>query len=253
MRLAKMFHNRTNAVTFIATVTLTVGAGCNPGALQVPQAPSLDAEVAAYQSPSGTIDTARVDATFAAAQQRLADLHLDWLPDVVADLLGRVRTRLDSSGLADDPTTAARTDRPSIDAVATVTRTCRDAAGNAAGALGATAIVQDGRLTPVVWGTADGCALHLTLADRTLVDARLSGELDLYLYGPVPHNLSETQVLVKFSGMIGTADEGEHRLRLPDRLSALRIPGPRQQRRRRHRVRRQRRADFAREQRDLRL
>ena len=45
--------------------------------------------------PTATLDTSNIDQVRADAQARLDELHLDWLPGVVSDLLVRLRTRLD--------------------------------------------------------------------------------------------------------------------------------------------------------------
>ena len=87
----------------------------------------MDALVAAYESPTGTFDTAKAEDTLMRAQARLEELQLDWLPDVMSEVLARVDSRLDDSGLSGDPATLTDTDpdRPIIDAYATVHRVCK--------------------------------------------------------------------------------------------------------------------------------
>ena len=80
--------------------------------------------VALYDMPTADLDEASVEQALATAQTRLADLHTDWLPDVVSTLLARLRSRLDAGGLEDDPADVPERDRTQLTAVVNVHRIC---------------------------------------------------------------------------------------------------------------------------------
>ena len=95
-------------------VALVLVAGCGPDPVVLPTPPmqtEMDALVAAYESPTGTFDTAKAEDTVMRAQARLEELQLDWLPDLMSKCSARVDSRLDQSGLSDDPATLTDTDR----------------------------------------------------------------------------------------------------------------------------------------------
>src|SRR5205823_14572060 len=110
-----------------------------------------------YESPTGTIDVASIQQTLDAVDARLSEMHLDWLPDLVAEALMRIYQRLADADEPTDPGAGVQTNHVVIDAVIVLHRTCRgwndppgppDAAAN--GTLELTAVVDHGRLRPDV-------------------------------------------------------------------------------------------------------
>ncbi len=199
-----------------------VALGCGPGTITLPT-PPMEAETAAlvmtYQMPTANLDTGNIDQVRADAQTRLAQLNLDWLPDLLSQALVQLRSRLDAAGLPDDPTTTPDSRRGQLTAVATITRICAgwsDPAGPpdqaANGSVEVTAIADTGKLNPEIWGTATSCLTRfppagstgaVASATSTVVNATLDGTLILYSLGPLPKDTSEAQLLVVFSGSIG--------------------------------------------------
>jgi hypothetical protein len=187
----------------------------------------MEAETAAlvmtYQMPTGNLNTGNIDQVRADAQTRLAELNLDWLPDLLSQALVQLRSRLDAAGLPDDPTTTPDSRRGQLTAVATITRICAgwsdppgppDQAAN--GSVEVTAIADTGKLNPEIWGTATSCLARfppagstgaVASATSTVVNATLDGTLILYSLGPLPKDTSEAQLLVVFSGSIGVGDQ----------------------------------------------
>lgn len=200
--------------------------GCGPSTVTLPT-PPMEAETAAlvmtYQMPTGNLNTGNIDQVRADAQTRLAELHLDWLPDLLSQALAQLRTRLDAAGLPDDPTTTPDPRRGQLTAVATITRICAgwsDPAGPpdqaANGSVEVTAIADTGKLNPEIWGTATSCLARFPPAGSTgavasntstVVNATLDGTLILYSLGPLPQNTSDAQLLVVFDGSIGVGDQ----------------------------------------------
>jgi hypothetical protein len=209
-----------------AIVLAAVALGCGPDTV-TPPTPPMQAETAAlvmtYQMPTGNLDTSNIDQVRSDAQARLAELHLDWLPDLLSQALTDVRTRLDAAGLPDDPESMPDTRRGQLTAVVTVTRICAgwsDPAGPpdqaANGSIVVTAVADTGKLNPEIWGTATSCLARfppagstgtVASATSTVVNATLNGTLILYSLGPLPQNTSDAQLLVVFDGSIGVGDQ----------------------------------------------
>jgi hypothetical protein len=203
-----------------ALALATLALGCGPGNTTLPT-PPMAAETAAlvmtYQMPTGNLDTSNIDQVLSDAQTRLAELHLDWLPDLLSQALAGLRTRLDAAGLPDDPGSTPDPSRGQLTAVVNVTRICAgwsdppgppDASAN--GSVAVTAIVDTGKINPEVWGTATSCLALFppagstgAVASATSVDATLNGTLVIYLLGPLPADPSDAQMLVTFTGSIG--------------------------------------------------
>jgi hypothetical protein len=157
------------------------------------------------------------------AQTRLAQLNLDWLPDLLSNALTQLRTRLDAAGLPDDPTTMPDTRKAQLTAVVTVTRICAgwsdpagppDQATN--GSVEVTAIADTGKLNPEIWGTATSCLARfppagstgtVASATSTVANATLNGTLIFYSLGPLPSDPSDAQLLVVFSGSLGAGSQ----------------------------------------------
>jgi hypothetical protein len=221
-------------VNRLAGIGLVLGAGfaaiaatgCGPDPVDVPTPPLAEetaAIVATYDAPTGSIDTANLQRTVQQAGARLEELNLDWLPDLIAEALTRLRTRFDEGGLPADPAAPPDDDRARITAVVNLTRICRgwdDPAGppNAAanGDIEVTAVVEATQLTRQAWGTATACHARLDPIDTPVLDevalssgvnAFVDGTLILYLFGPLPRTGSEADFLLRFSGQIGRQEQ----------------------------------------------
>lgn len=191
-------------------------AGCGDS-FTLPPSPDMSALVATYQNPTGTIDPTQLAQIMSDAQMKIAQLHPEWLPDLVATALTRLRSRLADSGLSTDPTETANHDTQSIDAVLTIMQICKgwadpigpvDAAQN--GSFQFTAVVEDGRVRQTMGGTASMCDARLQPTNNvvlsTIIDIKafLDGTLNLYLYSGLPTSVADTDVLVQVMGQIGT-------------------------------------------------
>ena len=202
-----------------SVVGLVVAAGCGPDPVVLPTPPmetEMAALVAAYESPTGTFDTTKAEDTLMRAQSRLEELQLDWLPELMSDVLARVDSRLDESGLSDDPATLTDTDpdRPIIDAYATVHRICRgwvDSAGQpdeaSNGSIEITAVVEDGFLSRDVWGTATNCHARMSPVGNVAIDGFLDGTVILHLEGALTQDVSQARFLFYLTGSMGVASK----------------------------------------------
>lgn len=200
-------------------------AACAPSPIALPDAPhkaQMDTIAAVYESPTGTIDVAQIQTTLDAVDARLAEMHLDWLPDLVAEALMGITRRLSDADEPTDPDAGIQTDHVIIDAVIDLNRVCRgwsdppgppDAAAN--GTVHLTAVIDEGILRPDVWGSASACRTRLDPIDGASalivmpsVDVNLSvdGSLDIRLYGPLPRSVGEAKFLLLFSGRLGADD-----------------------------------------------
>lgn len=208
-----------------AAVAVALGvARCSPD-VTLPTPPNqaqTAALVAVYQMPTATLDPSTIDKVLADALLRLADLHLDFLPDLISNLLVAVQRRVDEGGLSDNPATRVDESRAQVSASIEVHRICPgwsdpagppDEAQN--GALDMTVIVDTGRLNPELWGTATACKLRvppagtasatasaISVVTPPVVNATLDGTLIVYDLGPLPQTAGEAQFLLTFDGMI---------------------------------------------------
>jgi hypothetical protein len=201
-----------------ALVGAAVIAGCGPDPVVLPTPPmkaEMAALVAAYDSPTGTFDTTRAEDTLMRAQARLDELQLDWVPELMSEVLARVDSRLDQNGLSGDPATLTDTDpdRPIIDAYATVHRVCKgwvdtagqpDEANN--GSIEITAVVDDGFLSRDAWGTATNCHARMLPAGRAAFDGYLDGTVILHLEGALTQDVSQARFLFYLTGSMGVAN-----------------------------------------------
>ncbi len=228
----------------LLATTITLGlaaAGCGASDLQLPPPPDVTALVAAYDAPTAAIDVGMLDQLRTDVQARLVVLHLDWLPELIADALTPLGARLDANGFS-DPNAAPPTNRPVIDAVIRLDRVCKgwddppgppDAAQN--GSINLTAVVEDGRARPTLEAQATKCRARVqpsgvaVRGNPVAVDGYLDGTLDVYFYGRVPRTAAETDVLVQIQGQIGTSGqtvsgEADFRVRFPDLVFKLDRP-----------------------------
>ena len=199
--------------------------GCGPETITLPE-PPMAAEtqqlVALYDMPTAVLDASRIDQVRADAQERLAELNLEWLPGVASDLLSRLRTRLAAGSLPTDPAAEPKSGRAQITAVAEVHRICvgwdnpagpPDEATN--GALDLTAIVDTGKINAETWAIASGCRIRFPAADAssaivvmpTVVKATLDGTLIIYLLAPLPSDAADAEYLLSFTGAIAIGDQ----------------------------------------------
>jgi hypothetical protein len=221
LALGRLALPRTLAPAVVLATMTMAATGCGPDSLALPPAPDMDALVAAYQTPTASIDPTQLAQIMSNAQMTLAQLHLDWLPDLMAQALVQLRARLANGGLPDDPTQAADTDRPAIDAVIVLTQICRgwddppgppDAAQN--GTLQVTAVVEDGRARRTFAGTATACHALLQPTNAIVaspmsdIKALIAGTINVYFYDRLPMTVQETNVLVQITGQLGTMDAG---------------------------------------------
>jgi hypothetical protein len=201
-----------------ALVGAAVIAGCGPEPVVLPTPPmqaEMAALVASYDSPTGTFDTTKAEDTLMRAQARLDELQLDWVPELMSEVLARVDNRLDQNGLSGDPATLTDTDadRPIIDAYATVHRVCKgwvDTAGQpdeaSNGSIDITAVVEDGFLSRDAWGTATNCHARMLPAGKAAFDGYLDGTVILHLEGALTQDVSQARFLFYLTGSMGVAN-----------------------------------------------
>ena len=208
----------------IASLGGTVAAlltACGPGPLPLPPGPDLDALVVKYQAPTGTIDPQQLNDVISAAQTRLGQLHLDWLPDLLAQSMTRLRARLDDNGVPSDPSAAPNLDHPGIDATIRLAQTCRgwddpigDANAGENGTLSLTAVVENRTFRRALVAAAESCRGRIQPTNQieiaTGLDLKVfvNGSLGIYFYAPVPKTIAETHALVQISGQVGTMTGG---------------------------------------------
>ncbi len=229
----------------LASAIAVLLSGCGPETITLPE-PPMAAEtqqlVALYDMPTAVLDTSNIDQARSDAQARLEELHLDWLPDLISDLLARLRTRLDDGGLPSDPDAEPRERRAQITAVANIHRICLgwddpasapDEATN--GSLDLTAIVDTGQINPEAWAVATACRVRFPPAGAgdaivvmpTVVNATLDGTLILYALAPLPSAAADAAFLLSFTGSISTGDQTKSAsfdFEVVDRSVRFRVP-----------------------------
>jgi len=206
-----------------ALLSAAVAAGgCGPENLQLPETPNLDMLAQAYEMPTAPIDPNQLDQVIADTTARLADLHLEWLPDVIANFLTILRQKADDSGLSDNPNTPPDNSRPRIDAVIRLARNCSGwpdmppsetapAGVPPNGTLDGTAVISDSQLRRTMQIDGTSCRALVEPSNRIAqallpsLDVFLNGSLDVLFYGQLPRTVQQTQILVQISGEFGTA------------------------------------------------
>jgi len=213
-------HNRLGWL-IAAAVAGVASAACGPDSVTLPT-PPLEEETAAvaavYDAPTGTVDTAHLAQLREQVQARTEDLELDWLPRQIAEAMVRLRRPFDDDALPADPAAADDPDRATLRAVVRATRICSgwaespgppDAAAN--GSIELTAVVEDGRLRPELWGVATACRTRIDpTGDPGVAALALNGFVDgtliVVLYGPLPHAIAEAKFLLRFEGDVGRGE-----------------------------------------------
>ena len=209
----------------VSAAAVALAIGCDQETITLPE-PPMAAEtqqlVALYDMPTATLNVGNIQQAAADARARLEEIHPDWLPGVVSDLLTRLRARLDDGSLPSDPASAPKAHRAQLTLVANVHRICAgwedpasapDEATN--GAIDLTAIVDTGQLNPEAWATATACRVRFPPASSggaivvapTVVNATLDGTLIIYLLAPVPPTSADANYLVIFNGSITIGDQ----------------------------------------------
>jgi len=196
-----------------ALLLATALGGCAPSSINLPEPPTTDeteAVKAAYQSPTGTVDVAHIDMQLDNAEQRLAELHLSWLPGLVADGLISLEQRLEDGELPIDPNVVPKESNPRINLAVTVNRTCKgwsdppgppDPATN--GTLQLTAVVGFSELRRDIWGVATNCRALITPSDGSAKQmAFMDGTFILLLQGALPRQPGDLAVLFILNGTL---------------------------------------------------
>jgi hypothetical protein len=192
-------------------------SACAAGSLDLPEPPMTEetAEViAAYDSPSGTVDVAHIDMQLAKAETRLEELHLSWLPDLVADVLVSLEERLNDGGFPTDPSAVPESSDPRLSAAVTVHRVCKgwstpagppDEATN--GSIELTAVVGGSELRRDLWGVATNCSAIIDPPGDTPPQmAFLDGTLIILLEGPLPKRPGDANMLFLLNGRLDTTE-----------------------------------------------
>jgi hypothetical protein len=202
-------------------VTLALAAAtasaCAPSEIVLPDPPVTDETeqvISAYQSPTGTIDFAHIDMQLDRAEARLDELHLSWLPDLVADVLVSLEERLSDGELPTDPSRAPDSADPKISAAVRVHHVCKgwtepagpvDEAAN--GSIDLTAVVGGSQLRRDLWGVATNChSLVDPPGDTPPQMAFLDGTLIILLEGPLPKRLGDVNMVFLLNGRLDTSE-----------------------------------------------
>ncbi len=216
---------RTATGALVAAAAVALAVGCDQETITLPEPPmaaQTQQLVALYDMPTATLNVDNIQQVGADARARLQEIHPDWFPAVVSDLLTRLRARLDDGSVDSDPASEPKAHRAQLTLVANVHRICAgwedpasapDEATN--GAIDLTAIVDTGQLNPEAWATATACRVRFPAASSggaivvapTVVTATLDGTLIIYLLAPVPPTAADANYLVIFSGTITIGDQ----------------------------------------------
>jgi hypothetical protein len=190
-------------------------AACSssPELPEPPASSQTDAALADYESPSGTVDAAELNAMLESVRLRLDELDIAYLPRLILELLTALDRRIDSSSLPDDPTEPAVRDRPVITAAVELDRICQGWMDPAAppaeenGTVAVTATFERSRLQSRLWGTAAQCRQRLTPFDTAALQPAINlfvdGTLIIHLYGALPRSATDGNFWAGFSGTLG--------------------------------------------------
>lgn len=198
-------------------VTLATCA-CGPDPIDYPTPPEeARAILATYEAPTGTVDAADAGLIAARASARIDELDIDWLPEVMARALVRLRERFDVGGLPLDPAATVDPDRPTIIALIDLEQVCSgwsvppgppNAAEN--GYIQLFAKVDNTRLRRELWGTASDCRSRISPSTRfaqvvtsPVLNVALNGSLLVSLYAPLPKEEADAAFFMSFEGELG--------------------------------------------------
>lgn len=184
---------------------------CERG-IDLPKPPvEVEAIVAEYEQPTGTLNEDGALALLAEALRRQELVSATQLGLVIAEELTEIRDELEKRDLPIAPGQTAP-DLPNIDAFVRLRRICRGWEGDGAppdearnGSLTLTAVVEDGRLHPVLWGPAERCRTQVPLVgERDLRwNAYLDGDLWVRTIGELPEDVTEADFVLGFRGTVG--------------------------------------------------
>jgi hypothetical protein len=195
----------------LLALAIALGA-CAPSSIELPEPPMTDETMkiaAIYENPTGTLDTAHIDMVFDQANTRLQELHLTWLPDMVADVLIALQKRLSDGELSTDPGVVSKESNPPVNIAVTVNRTCKgwsDPPGppdpDTNGTIELTAVIGGSELRRDLWGVATNCHGLVTASDGTTQMGFLDGTFIVQLRGALPRQPGDLMVLFLLSGSL---------------------------------------------------
>ena len=203
---------RSSAITVSAALLALAfsGLACTADVVlpDPPREQQVEMVAAIYDNPTGTIDVAAIQTKLDDIQARITELHLDWLPPLIAQALEALSKRLTDASLTPDTEDGAETSkRTVIDAAAYMKRICRgwsdtasapDEAAN--GSMQLTAVIEASSLRQDIWGEAMACKTRLdpldvvgglTITPSPSVNLFIDGTLDVRLYGPLPRTVGD--------------------------------------------------------------
>jgi hypothetical protein len=195
----------------LALATIALGA-CAPSSIELPEPPMTDETMkiaAIYENPTGTLDTAHIDMVFDQANARLDQLHLTWLPNMIADVLIGLQQRLSDGELSTDPGETSKESSPRVNIAVTLNRTCKgwnDPPGppdpDTNGTIELTAVIGGSELRRDIWGVATNCHGLVNASDGTKQMGFLDGTFVIELRGALPRQPGDLKILFLLSGSL---------------------------------------------------
>jgi hypothetical protein len=164
---------------------------------------------AEYDNPTGTVPVAAMP-QIQDFEQRLDTINATQLPATIASVLEGLRVRAAASGLATDPVTTPKKNRPVTAGSIVLERTCRGwddsstTPSPANGAIEVTAEYQASILQRTVWGTATTCHERVSGSNGASVHTFFDGTIAIFLEGPLASDPSQISFLMGWNGTIGT-------------------------------------------------
>lgn len=198
-------------------------AACGPDPIDYPNPPEeAQAILATYETPTGTVELADAALIADRASARIDELGIDWLPELMARVLVRLRERFDVGGLPLDPTAASvDPDRPTIIALIDLVQVCSgwsvppgppNEAEN--GSVQLFAKVDNTRLRRELWGTASNCRWRISprnglaqVVTSPALNAAINGSILISLYAPLPKEEADAAYFMTFAGELGRGEE----------------------------------------------
>ncbi len=197
------------AYSFLHVFTVAALAGCAPS-LDVPPAPEFEEILEAYERPTAEVGEAvmeRLGDDILALREKLAETRLfDEMIDIVVD----VQNGLDSSTDENGNLIIEGISFPSPNGLVQVNHDCQgwdpsvdDADPDVTGAVELTMLLAGGRISPVVWGSAERCRFLETLAGRD-IESSFDGEVAMHIGGAPVSTGAELRDLVLTFAVEGT-------------------------------------------------